>query len=76
MFMAATIETLRASGQEKKFEPEKKAAKWAVVWGIIGAFAGGELLPILGAVTGAKLGVLAGGGITWYQARFPSRTPN
>lgn len=71
--LMARVEALQASeGGKGRFAPEKKALGWAVFWGIVG-MAAGEILPILGAVNGAKLGALAGGTITWYQARFGSR---
>lgn len=59
------VETLRASNSTERFKPEKKAAKWFLVGGFVGA--------IIGGVPAALLGSFGAGGISWYQARYKNR---
>lgn len=66
----ATTETLRSSGQETKFGPEKKAAIWGIGSGL--AAAGIEAF-LFGTVKYGPLVGIAVGAITWYQARLGKR---
>jgi hypothetical protein len=57
------IASLETRPQNKS--PERKALKWFLLGGVIGATVGG--LPV------AILGAFGAGGVSWYQARFGER---